>query len=331
VHGEALCRARIRTSPAEFCVTETCEIEFTDAGEHDLLWVQKRGQNTQWVAERLAEHARIPVRDVGFAGMKDRHAITEQWFSVRRAGETDWNAFDVDGIDILDRRRHHRKLRRGAHSGNAFRIAVRAENLLAHRLPIEQRLAAIAAEGVPNYFGEQRFGRDGNNLNLCNRLFAGQRMQKSKRSIALSTARSLIFNAILARRVDAGTWNTLLPGEMVNLDGSASVFVAPDVTAELRGRCVEQDIHPTGTLWGDGAPRGTGDVALLEAAVAEQYRGYAEGLVAARVQPASRALRLLVHELHWEFADDALWLAFDLAKGGFATAVLREIVALQEP
>ena len=327
-HGKPLFAAQIRATPADFCVTETCAIEFTDAGEHDLLWIQKIGQNTQWVAEKLAQHANIPVRDVGFAGMKDRHAITQQWFSVRRAGEIDWNSFAADGIEILEHRRHHRKLRRGAHSGNSFRIAVRAQDLGAHRQPVERRLLAIAAEGVPNYFGEQRFGRNGSNLELCRRVFAGQRMSRSKRGIALSAARSLIFNAILAERVAAGSWNRILPGEVASLDGSASVFAVEDVTTELRRRCAEQDIHPSGVLWGDGAPRATGEVARLEAAAAERYRKFADGLVAARLQPASRPLRLVVAKLRWEFADEALWLSFDLPKGGFATAVLRELVTL---
>jgi len=323
--GEPLFHARIRMTPAAFCVTELCNIEFSGAGEHDFLWVEKRGQNTQWVAEQLALHGKVPVRDVGFAGMKDRHALTQQWFSVRRSGAVDWDAFSVEGVEILRRQQHHRKLRRGAHAGNSFRIVVRAERLQPCASQVEQRLSAIAANGVPNYFGEQRFGRQGNNVDLSRRLFAGKRMSRGKRSIALSAARSLIFNAILQKRVQDETWYRILPGELANLDGSASVFAVSEVSAELVQRCAEQDIHPSGSLWGDGSPRAADEVAAIESAVAGHYLEFANGLVAARMQPGSRALRLLAHKLHWQMEGDDLQLEFELAKGGYATAVLREL------
>lgn len=327
--GEPLFPARIRMTPAAFCVTEICNIEFSGAGEHDFLWVEKCGQNTQWVAEQLAQHGKVPVRDVGFAGMKDRHAITRQWFSVRRVGSVDWDAFSADGVEILNRQQHHRKLRRGAHAGNSFRIIVRAERLQDCGQQLERRLTAIAANGVPNYFGEQRFGRDGNNVDLSRRLFAGKRMSRGKRSIALSVARSLIFNAILEKRVRGETWNQILPGELANLDGSASVFAVAEVTAELVQRCVEQDIHPSGSLWGDGSPRATDEVAGIESSIAVLYREFVDGLVAARMQPGNRALRMLVRNLHWQMEGSDLQLDFELAKGGYATAVLREIATLQ--
>jgi tRNA pseudouridine13 synthase len=263
--------------------------------------------------------------------MKDRHAETRQWFSVRRAGPVDWGTFDADGVVILEQRRHQRKLRRGAHAGNAFRIALRAAGKDLPQAAIEQRLASIASEGVPNYFGEQRFGRDGGNLDLCRRLFAGRRLSRAKRSIALSAARALLFNAILAQRVENGSWNRILQGELANLDGSASVFAVDEVNDELVRRCTEKDIHPSGTLWGDASPRAGGIVAALEKAAVAPHLELADGLIAARMQPASRSLRLLVRDLRWQLKDDALWLEFSLAKGGYATAVLCEIAICQLP
>lgn len=324
-HGAALFNASIRETPEDFRVTESCSIEFSGDGEHDLLWVRKQGQNTQWVAEQLARHGQVPVRDVGYAGMKDRHAVTCQWFSVRRAGQTDWSRFAADGVDILETCRHRRKLRRGAHAGNAFRIALRNANVASCEAQIEARLAAIAGHGVPNYFGGQRFGRDGGNLELCCRLFRGQRMSRAKRSIALSAARACIFNAILAERVKNGSWNRLLAGELANLDGSGSLFAVDEVTDDLRQRCSKHDIHPSASLWGDGSPRAGRDVAGLETAVAARYQDLVDGLVAARLQPAARPLRLLVKDLGWRIDDDALWLEFSLPRGGYATAVLREL------
>lgn len=325
--GAPLFNAEIRRTPEDFCVTERSNIELSDEGEHDFLWLRKTGQNTQWVAERIAEYADVPVRDVGFAGMKDRHALTEQWFSVRRAQQIDWTAFSADGVELLEHRRHHRKLRRGAHSGNAFRIALRSPSVGNCTADIERRLAAIAATGVPNYFGGQRFGHDGSNIDLCRCLFAGRRLSRAKRSIALSAARSLIFNAILSERVTGKSWNQLLPGELANLDGSASVFSVKEVSADLQKRCAEFDIHPSGSLWGQDAPRSSDAVAALESGITERYRELTDGLAAADLRASSRALRLPVRNLKWQIAGDALWLDFELAKGGYATAVLREIAS----
>ena len=299
--GPPLFSARIRCSPQEFIVTELLEIDFSSDGEHDWLWIEKTGANTAWVAEQLARHAGIKERDVGYAGLKDRHAITRQWFSVRRpSGEgTDWHAFKVEGVEVLDGHRHQRKLKRGAHKGNAFRIAVRSEAIDSNRDLLTDRLQAIAVHGVPNYFGEQRFGRDGANIELGRSVVAGRRVSRHKRSIGISALRSLEFNNELSARVDAGTWNRLLAGHKANLDGSRSVFDVDEVTPELARRCAELDIHPTGTL---------------------------PGFETIRVEEGHRPLRMRVKNLEWKIDDDALWLEFILDKGCFATALLRELI-----
>lgn len=241
----------------------------------------------------------------------------------------DWNEFSEDGVEILEQQRHRRKLRRGAHSSNVFKIALRSETLDACVDDVDERLSAIARDGVPNYFGEQRFGRAGGNVALCKSMFAGRRLSRAKRSIALSTARSLIFNEFLDRRVCDKTWNKILPGELANLDGSGSVFVVDEVRKELIARCEAQDIHPSGPLWGDGSPRSKAKVADLELSIASAHQEIADGLIAARVEASSRALRLLVKNLRWQVGDGVLWLEFELAKGGYATAVLRELATYQ--
>jgi len=292
---------RIRTSPTDFVVTEMLNFDFSNDGEHDWLWVEKIGANTVWVAEQLARHASIAPRDVGYAGLKDRHAVTRQWFSARRPGAdgTDWASFEADGVSILDTKLHRRKLKRGAHRGNAFRIAVRSNQIASLGNEIAERLAAIGAEGVPNYFGEQRFGRDGGNMELGHAVIAGRRMSRNKRSIGISALRSLEFNNELSARVEDGTWNRILEGDTANLDGSNSVFSVSDLTQELEERCSRMDIHPCGSL-----------PALEEIGV----------------KAAFRSLRMRVRKLHWELDTGVLWLEFNLDKGGFATAVLREFV-----
>ena len=325
--GPALFHAVIRSQPSDFRVTEELAIESSDDGEHDFLWIEKTSANTQWVSETLARHAKVSSLDVGYAGLKDRHAVTRQWFSVRRPGRdgTDWHAYTADGVEILEQQRHRRKLKRGAHRGNTFCIVLRGDNIDMNQDAIVERLEQIRTGGVPNYFGEQRFGHGGGNMRLARDLFGGRRLPRPKRSIALSAARSFLFNEILAARVSQGSWNTIVAGELANLDGSASVFAVEGVTDELISRCAEHDIHPTGTLWGDNAPLGTSGVAELELAVIEPYAELAAGLQAARVDAASRALRLPVRELRWEFGKDALQLEFFLDRGGFATTVLREL------
>ena len=295
--------ARIRATTNEFQVTELLDIEFSGDGEHDWLWVEKTGANTTWVAEQLARRAGVPPRDAGYSGLKDRHAVTRQWFSIRRAsGEgTDWTSLDIEGVKVIDVRRHYRKLKRGAHSGNAFRIAVRGDRIQDNEVDICERLALIAAKGVPNYFGEQRFGRNGSNVELGEAVLAGKRLSRPKRSIGISALRSLDFNNQLSERVERGTWNELEPGDTANLDGSGSVFTVDEVTVELEQRCAAMDVHPAGSL---------------------------PAIESLRVDASWRPLRTRVRDLHWAFADDALWLEFSLPRGSFATAVLREIVLI---
>ena len=320
--------ARIRGVPSDFIVTENIDFELSADGEHDFLWIEKNGANTAWVARQLAAHAGVVANDVGYAGLKDRHAITSQWFSVRRpSGEgTDWTAFAAEGVRVIEIARHHRKLRRGAHRSNAFRIALRSTEIDGLRGEIETRLRLIEENGVPNYFGEQRFGRDGGNIALAEAVFGGRRVKRDKRGIAISSARSLLFNAILGGRVRDKTWDQIKEGDLANLDGSGSVFTVDELTTDLTDRCHASDIHPTGTLWGDGAPLTTGDVASAELGAVAGYESLTDGLKSVRVEASSRALRLPVRDSSVEFGDDVLWLSFILPKGGFATVVLREIV-----
>lgn len=298
--GEPLFTGSIRDAPEDFVVSEQLEIDFAGEGEHDWLLTEKTGANTVWVAKQLAKHARIAERDVGYSGLKDRHAVTSQWFSVKREIKkpTDWDAFELDGVRILERHVHHRKLKRGMHRSNAFRIAVRGPGIKAVEDEIAERLARIAEEGVPNYFGEQRFGRNGANIELGQSVLDGKRLPRNKRSIGISALRSFAFNEELDTRVRDGTWNRLLPGDYANLDGTSSGFDVDEVTPELDQRCKELDIHPTGTL--------------------PAYESI-------RVEASRRPLRMRATDLKWKIKDDALWLEFSLGRGSYATSVLREV------
>ncbi len=318
-HGAPLFAAAIRTTPADFDVTEELGIEFSGEGEHDFLSIEKTSANTEWVARQLARHADVPAKDVGYSGLKDRHAITRQWFSVPRWHAPDWDMLDIEGVTLLDVQRHSRKLRRGTHKVNRFKIVLRGDGLGQHAAALEERLVAIETSGIPNYFGAQRFGRDGGNLSLADEWAGGRRLPRHKRSIAISTVRSFLFNEILHSRVLAGNWNTMLDGDVANLDGSGSVFNVEAVDSEIERRCSEMDIHPTAPLAGDGSSGYP---------VFDEWPDWMAALGNARVDPATRSLRLRVSDLRTDIEDDSVKLEFSLGRGAYATSVLQEIVTV---
>ncbi|MFT4873707.1 MAG: tRNA pseudouridine13 synthase [Congregibacter sp.] len=302
--------ARLRSVPQDFQVTEQLGWEFSGDGEHDYLWIEKTGANTEWVARQLAMFADVPAKDVGYAGLKDRHAVTQQWFSIPRWNAPVWEGLDIEGVRIVDVQRHLRKLRRGAHRANAFRLVLRCETIPDHGA-IENRLTEIRSRGVPNYFGEQRFGRDGGNLRLANDWATGRRLPRHKRSLAISTVRSFLFNEALAKRVQEATWNQFVAGDLANLDGTRSVFDVMEIDEELQRRCKEMDVHPAGILPGEGSN--------IEPEI------WQSALDKGRVEPGTRSLRLPVRDLASEFIEGGIVLSFTLDRGTFATAVLREL------
>ncbi|MBS0375142.1 MAG: tRNA pseudouridine(13) synthase TruD [Proteobacteria bacterium] len=325
-HGGPAGRARLKAAAEDFRVEERLGFVADGGGAHRLLRVEKRGRDTLAVVRELARLAGCAPRDVGFAGLKDRHAIATQYFTVPapRAGET-LAGQAGDGFAVLSAEPHSRKLRRGALAGNAFEILLREVEVDAPRLG--ERLAAVAARGVPNYFGTQRFGRDGSNLEAIERWQAGGPLPRGRepRAFVLSAARSLLFNTVLAARVRAGSWDRLLAGELVNLAGRQSWFAAGEIDATLEERLARHDIHPTGPLAGRGpAPSAAAGAAEAAALAAEASLG--EALAAAGLEAARRPLRVLAEGFRADLEPGTLRLAFRLPPGAYATAVVRELV-----
>ncbi|MDH3441338.1 MAG: tRNA pseudouridine(13) synthase TruD [Gammaproteobacteria bacterium] len=325
-HGSPVFRGVVKQSPNDFKVDEVLGFAPTGDGEHDFLLVEKTDANTAWVARGLAAHGSVNARDAGFAGLKDRRAVTTQWFSVRRpsGAGTDWRALDLPGVRILEQTRHNRKLKRGAHAANRFRIVIRFADI--NKEGVIERLESICAVGVPNYFGPQRFGRNASNLVVANAVFKGKRVNRDQRSMAISAARSYIFNEVLSARVSAGTWNQVLVGEPLNLDSTGSYFVPNEVDRQLKSRLRSFDIHPTGPLWGKDDSRCSGAAAEIEQAVADANPDFVTGLRKVGARTDRRALRMPVHDCSWHISAESLELAFRLGKGSFATAVLRELM-----
>ena len=332
-HGAPLPAALIKTEPEDFRVEEELSFAPSGAGPHRLLRVEKRAANTRWVAAELARLAEVPVAEVGYAGLKDRHAVGVQWFSLpaARGSAEFWNTVHKDQFRVLESQLNTRKLRRGALRGNRFRIRLR--QVAWSRDDLEQKLTALRTQGAPNYFGAQRFGHDGFNLDRVGEwLQSGKRPAgRAERSFTLSAARSLIFNAVLARRVQSAEWSRLAPGDLASLDGSGSHFRVDAVDPELERRLDAFDIHPSGPLWGRGEPGTAGRSLETELEVARELAPVADLLAREGLEQERRALRCAIRDLSVESEAATLTLSFTLGKGQFATAVLREICELAEP
>jgi tRNA pseudouridine13 synthase len=321
--------ARLKSQAEDFQVTELPLVDPTGSGEHAWLYVCKRNRNSADVAGLLARHAGVAPRAVGFAGLKDRLAETRQWFSVHLPGQADpdWAALNDATLCIERATRHTRKLQRGALRGNAFAITLR--EVQGDPVQLAARLALLGQQGVPNYFGPQRFGKGGANLVTALQLFANPRLKlsRTRRGLALSAARALLFNRVLSRRVADGSWNTVLEGDAMQLAGSHSFFIAERPDAELAARLAAFDIHPTGPLHGRGVSPAQGACRELEQAELAAYPEFTQGLEAAGLRQERRALRVVPGELRWDLtAPDTLRLSFSLPAGSFATSVLRELV-----
>ncbi|MEM6638888.1 MAG: tRNA pseudouridine(13) synthase TruD [Pseudomonadota bacterium] len=322
-------RGRLRVSADDFHVTEVLGFEPQDDGPHALVRIEKRGRNTLDMIASVARHAGVRPRDVGYAGLKDRHAVTQQWITLpldpARASACLAPDSGADGWRVVSLHRNQRKLKLGAHKQNRFRIVVR--ELDGDVTALRERLERVASEGVPNYFGSQRFGRDGDNLRRARRWFLdGVDLARRQRRFALSAARSWAFNRVLAARITAGTWDSLLPGEPVCLDGSRSLFIPEPDDPDVFQRLDEQDVHPSGPLVGRGELPVTGECARFEAAALDDLAWLIDGVSSQGVKHERRALRLAVREFDYDLSSDALVLSFALARGCFATAVVRELL-----
>ncbi|MEW8624468.1 MAG: tRNA pseudouridine(13) synthase TruD [Candidatus Thiodiazotropha sp.] len=334
-HGTPVGRGVIRSCADDFQVDEALGFLPDDEGEHLLVQVRKRETNTQWLAGQLARLAGIDRKDVGFAGLKDRHAVTTQWFSLGMAGrpEPDWQALDNERIEVLAVHRHKKKLRRGSLHGNHFILRVR--QLSGVREAINTRLQQLQHAGMPNYFGEQRFGHDYSNLDEANRLFSPSRprMNRSLRGLIISAARSQLFNQVLAARIEQGNWNSPIPGDYFRLDGSRGGFADHEEQPErLDTRCNVLDVHPTGPLWGRGRSLVKEDTERLETQVLAPFELWRNGLEHVGLQQERRPLRVALKALEWRFLENRdLELRFFLPAGCYATAMLRELLDYTPP
>lgn len=342
-HGGPLGAGHFRQSPEDFQVTELMDFVPEGHGEHQWLWVEKRGLTTDDLCRHLANLCEVAPRDIGIAGLKDKQAVTQQWVSVwlpgREAPASLTDALAELGVRVLASVRHPRKLKRGVHRGNRFALKVSGE-AIAHPDFIT-RWETLIREGVPNYFGPQRFGHQGHNLGRARAvLVRGWRKRDDRSGMLLSTARSFLFNEVLAARIKSRCWATALTGEVFSLNGTGSRFVTDgsESAETLMARLASGDIHPTGPLWGTGRLETHSQVAELEQALPKCWPQLCIGLEQAGVKTERRPLRLIPSQsrLEWDVtpvqasdagSDASVWLYFDLPRGSFATGLLRELIA----
>ena len=347
-HDKALFTACYKQVPADFRVDEQMDIEHDGSGEHLYLRISKTGMNTNELVSLLEEAYSVRSQDVGLSGMKDRHAITSQWFSITTPKEVDTFQLVLENSNtehkhaqIVDSRRHSRKLRRGAHTANAFVITLRdiqpSDNLTAADVieGVTSRLDSLDKSGFPNYIGPQRFGFGGQNLVRARQWFRQPRKRASRqqRSLWLSAGRSAIFNAVCAGRVNQGSWQTILPGEPAILDGTRSFFDTQGSSGEeLAERLQRFDIHPSAPWWGRGASLAQSECAEFENQILANYDDVCAGLDRAGLTQERRAIRAQVYALTHQWIDDTtLELSFSLSPGVFATTLLRELGVCREP
>ncbi|MFT7111356.1 MAG: tRNA pseudouridine13 synthase [Psychrobacter glaciei] len=319
--------ASFKSLEEDFSVSEVTNRELTETGPHLYLYIEKKGSNTHWLARQLANHAKIDLKDVGYAGLKDRHAVTRQWFSLPiKNKEPDLtHLFNKDEFTLIEKGFYGVKLKRGALGGNQFRLVIR--DVQGIKSDIEERLELIKNNGVPNYFGQQRFGNNNENLFQAAKLYqTGKRPRnRQKASMYFSASRSYLFNHMLAKRVNSNSWDKPIEGEVFGFSGSLRGF-AQEHSDEEKSRFNEKDIHPTCALWGKGESVAAGELDAIEKTVVEANDLFAQGIVRQGMKQERRVSRLLLPDLTWQWqTEDVLVLNFELGSGLFATSVLREL------
>ena len=327
VYGTPKSTASFKLVPEDFEVNEFFEGQFSGEGEHIVLNIEKKGLTTEEVVKSLARLVNKPVKLISYAGLKDRQALTTQWLSIHAPGEV------IEGVDqlcapgwrVLETTRHNKKLRPGFLTGNHFVMKLRD---VTNEEDLVQRLEQIKIQGVPNYFGEQRFGRQGGNLIKAEELLVQGRKVKDRflKGMYCSVARSWLYNLILAKRVSELTWNRPIPDDVMQLSGSNSIFVAEEITDELTGRIKEHDISPASPLPGKQKNMVKGRALEIINEIYANWQPWLAGLEKNGLEEAWRANILHVQQLKYSIKEQVAELSFTLPAGSYATTVLRELV-----
>ena len=324
----------LRSYPEDFQVTEQLAFEPSGQGEHVYLFIEKRCLNTQDVVKQLAKIYNVKPRDIGYAGLKDRNAVTRQWFSIIYPIKQLFNgaAIENEALSILKQTRHDKKLKIGTLKGNEFRIRIR--QIDGNSVDIDQHLNHLKNKPIPNYYTEQRFGNQGGNINKALALFNKEIKVKQRqlKGLYYSAARSYLFNLILAERVNAGNWHQAIPGDVMQFCDGQSFFAIDKVTEDIRQRIDGGFISPAGPLWGQGRSYSSKEALAIESKVLADWQVLSQGLIDHKLNLNYRHFCMFVKQLAWNWFDDNdLIINFYLKRGSYATAYLREIINTRTP
>jgi tRNA pseudouridine13 synthase len=339
LHGKPQSSGLLRSQKSDFKVFEQLPFSPIGEGEHLFIYIRKTGANTVFVARELAKYFKVKEQLVSYAGLKDRFAVTEQWFGVHVPGKQVYDLQDltIEGVEVLEYARHNKKLRTGALTGNRFELILRN---VTHVQTLQERWKEIVAQGVPNYFGEQRFGIDGGNIDKALALFSGTKIKdKKKRGMYLSAARSCIFNAVISERIQQGIFTKLQQGDVLMLAGTQSVFHLDELDDSIEQRFLDKDIDLTAPMWGAGDLMTSDNPKETEQRVSEKYGEFSEGLPRFGLKQERRRIRLIVENPNIEILANeqendnglsSIKICFTLPAGSYATTVLRELIDYQD-
>jgi len=330
LYGKPTSTGLLRSEMSDFKVFEQLPFKPCGEGEHLFIHIRKTGANTVFVARQLAAYFSVKEKLVSYAGLKDRFAVTEQWFGLHVPGKKEYDLSDlnIEGVEVLSYARHNKKLRIGALSGNRFELILRNVSNVDELM---RRWHTLTTFGVPNYFGEQRFGIDAGNIEKAHSLFSGTKIKdKKKRGIYLSAARSIIFNQVVSQRIEQQMFDSLTIGDVFMLAGTQSVFLAEEIDEKIESRFKEKDIDLTAPMWGAGELMSQGEALLFEQSVAQQYPEFCEGLPRFGLKQERRRIRLSFTDGDIKSQGDNVTLSFFLPAGCYATTILRELLVYQD-
>jgi tRNA pseudouridine13 synthase len=329
-YGEALQTGVIKSQPEDFRVIENLGFEPCGEGEHLFLHIEKENLTTLDLIEQIAREFGVKPRDIGYSGLKDKLAVTQQWLSVHLPGQM--NSVEIPSSShykLLQHSWHNKKIRSGSHRSNSFEVMVRNVDQLSSQT--QQQIDDVKAFGMANYFGEQRFGARQDNVERAIHTFTNERrtrkLSRTKRGLYISALRSFLFNQILSKRIEQNNWHQPLLGDVYMLSGSHSLF-SDDIDDNILDRFQQQDISSAASLYGVGSSMLAETALALETEVFNQYSEIVECLDVQKVKLQMRTTRVTVQAFNVVHDPEAqsLKVSATLPSGCFFTTLLKHFI-----
>lgn len=333
-YGTAQVSGTIKAQAADFKVVENLGFEPSGEGEHLFLLIEKTGLSTHELIDALALDFKLKPRDIGYSGLKDKLAVTQQWLSLHMPGQMhQFEMPEINGYTVLQQGWHHRKLKPGTHRTNSFEVIIR--NLEGFTEEAAQQIDSIKSWGMANYFGQQRFGEQQDNVSRAIQVFGNQRktrkLSRNKRSLYISALRSHLFNKVLSNRIELEQWIEPIDGDVFMLAGSHSIF-HENLNDEILNRYQCFDISSTASLYGEGDSKLQGEALDIEKQVYAENPAIVDCLLAQKAKLQMRPTRVAVDDLSVEYQEKekTLLIKATLPSGSYFTTLLNHFVDTQK-